>query len=99
MNFLALHKRISVLSGVLFILLIAFACSSKSPLPPINAGADGVALKGYDPVAYFTMGKPVKGNEQFGYDWNGARWLFASQEHRNLFKATPEKYAPQYGGY
>jgi len=65
----------------------------------ISDSATGVAINGYDTVAYFTDGKPVKGSEAFTTDWNGAQWRFASKAHLDLFKATPEKYAPQYGGY
>ncbi len=57
------------------------------------------ALKGYDPVSYFTDGKPAKGDKAHAYDWKGATWLFTSAEHRELFVADPERYAPQYGGY
>ncbi|MEM7357764.1 MAG: YHS domain-containing (seleno)protein [Pseudomonadota bacterium] len=57
------------------------------------------AIKGYDTVAYFTEGKPVKGDEEFSTEYNEATWLFSSQENLDLFKADPEKYAPQYGGY
>jgi YHS domain-containing protein len=60
---------------------------------------DAGAIKGYDPVAYFTDSKPVKGNTAFKTDWNGATWYFASAEHLAVFKADPTKYAPQYGGY
>jgi len=60
---------------------------------------DQYAIGGYDPVAYFTDGKPVKGTEKFMHSWNGAQWKFSSQEHLDLFKKSPEKYAPQYGGY
>jgi len=59
----------------------------------------GVAIRGYDTVAYFTLSKPVKGNEDFSVDWNDAKWLFSTQEHADLFKNNPEMYAPQYGGY
>lgn len=59
----------------------------------------GIAIRGYDTVAYFTESKPTEGMEQFSVDWNGASWLFASQENADLFTASPEKYAPQYGGY
>jgi hypothetical protein len=58
-----------------------------------------VAILGYDPVAYFTLGKPVEGQEDFMHVWKGAKWLFASQANRDLFIADPERYAPQYGGY
>ncbi len=59
----------------------------------------GTALEGTDPVAYFTVGKPVEGSSDFAYEWNGAEWHFASAENRDMFAADPEKYAPQYGGY
>ncbi len=64
-----------------------------------NTNWRGLAVKGYDVVAYFTMGKPVKGNSDFSYKWNDATWRFSSQKHLDLFKATPERFAPQYGGY
>ena len=59
----------------------------------------GKAIRGYDPVAYFTQGKPTKGNAQFLYTWNGANWNFASQQNLDSFKTNPHKYSPQYGGY
>ena len=57
------------------------------------------ALSGYDPVAYFTALKPVKGNAKFATEYKGAKWLFSSAENRDKFVAAPEQYAPQYGGY
>ena len=60
---------------------------------------DGLAIKGYDPVAYFEMGKAVKGSEHFRYEWLGQEWRFASAEHREKFVSNPIKYLPQYGGY
>lgn len=65
----------------------------------INTTWGKVAIKGYDTVAYFTMGEPVKGKKDFETTWKGAKWRFATAEHRDLFTADPEKYAPQYGGY
>jgi YHS domain-containing protein len=59
----------------------------------------GKAIRGYDPVAYFTEHKPVKGNDKLVYNWNNANWYFSSQQNLDQFKANPEKYAPQYGGY
>jgi YHS domain-containing protein len=59
----------------------------------------GIAIRGFDTVAYFTQGKPVKGSADYVVNWSGATWQFASQEHADLFKADPEAYAPQYGGY
>ena len=59
----------------------------------------GIAIKGTDTVAYFTQNKPVPGKDEFSMSWKGAKWKFASKENLELFKANPEKYAPQYGGY
>ncbi len=56
-------------------------------------------IGGYDVVAYFTQNAPVKGSEEFEYQWSDSRWLFSSKENLELFAANPEKYAPQYGGY
>jgi len=60
---------------------------------------DGVAINGYDPVAYFTDGKPVKGESQFQLKWNNATWQFASKKNLEKFKSQPEKYSPQFGGF
>lgn len=60
---------------------------------------DSAAIRGYDPVAYFTEGKPVPGDAEFRHDWNGATWLFASRENRDRFAAEPARYAPQFGGF
>jgi YHS domain-containing protein len=75
------------------------AAGSKTPVPPVNTADDGFALKGYDPVAYFTAGQPKPGVDQYTYSWMGAKYRFASAENLQRFKADPEKYAPQYGGY
>lgn len=78
-------------------LLIAAAAAALSPVNRSLLG--GVALDGYDAVAYFTDGRPVEGSKEFTFDWQGASWRFATAAHRDLFAAAPEKYAPQYGGY
>lgn len=59
----------------------------------------GVAINGYDAVAYFASNAPVKGDPAIVSDWNGAIWQFSSQSNKAAFDAAPEKYAPQYGGY
>jgi YHS domain-containing protein len=82
----------------LFLILAALSCTKIQPVSPVNS-AGGVAIKGYDPIAYFTEQRPVKGSEAYEYLWKGASWRFASSEHLSLFKADPEKYAPKYGGY
>jgi len=61
--------------------------------------SEGKAIKGYDPVAFFTQSMPVKGDENFQYNWKKSTWLFSSKENLEKFKADPEKYTPQYGGY
>jgi YHS domain-containing protein len=81
--------------------LTMFAWSaSASAGSSINTGYfGGVAIEGYDTVAYFTDGRATKGSEQFAHDWLGVTWLFASAEHRDQFAAQPVNYAPQYGGH
>jgi YHS domain-containing protein len=65
----------------------------------VNLNDKGVIIEGYDPVAYFTDNKPVKGTEQFKTIYEGATYWFASAEHAELFKKDPKKYAPQYGAF
>jgi YHS domain-containing protein len=65
----------------------------------VNIDKNGLALQGYDPVAYFTDGKPVKGSADFTASYKGAIYQFTSAEHRDMFKATPAKYEPQFGGF
>ena len=79
-------------------LTVLFTGVAFAQKPPVYSDASG-AIRGYDPVAYFTEGRPVKGSKQFTHRWNGAEWRFASEQNRARFAATPEKYAPQYGGY
>ena len=57
------------------------------------------AIKGYDPVAYFKVSKPVKGKSTITHTWKGATWSFDNEENKKLFVANPDKYTPQYGGY
>ncbi len=65
----------------------------------VNKTLFGTALKGYDPVAYHTVGRPVEGSQRISYKWRDATWRFTSVKHRDLFAADPERYAPAYGGY
>jgi hypothetical protein len=64
-----------------------------------TSSADEQAIKGYDTVAYFTMGKAVKGIDSLTFPWHAMTWHFMTKENRDLFAASPEKYAPQYDGY
>ena len=89
----------------LFLAAITLAVLSLLAAPALaaNSGiytADGkTAIKGADPVAYFTQGRAVYGKAQFTHRWKGVEWRFASAANRDKFKANPEKYAPKYGGY
>lgn len=90
--------------------LLAFAALPALVAPPVHQAharepsiytgiVKGVAVGGYDAVAYHTQGKPVPGTIAHTLEHGGATWRFASAENRDLFKADPAKYAPQYGGY
>jgi YHS domain-containing protein len=72
-------------------------------ISPVSAGEfydkNGMALKGYDPVAYFQDDKPVAGSAQYTATYQGSRFQFASAANRDRFVAQPERYAPQYGGF
>jgi YHS domain-containing protein len=93
----------SVAAGVAMV----FAAIALWHIAPATAAAPtvytgivkGVAVGGYDPVAYFTEGKPVKGSKDFTADYEGATWRFANAANRDVFQADPLKYAPRYGGY
>ena len=65
----------------------------------INKNWQGIAIKGYDPVAYFVEGRAIKGKKQFEFKWQDAKWRFANQKNLEMFSGDPDKYAPRYGGY
>jgi enamine deaminase RidA (YjgF/YER057c/UK114 family) len=67
--------------------------------PAARGDEPKLSISGYDPVAYFTDGKPVQGKTEFEYLWHKLRWRFASSDHRDLFTKSPDRYAPQYDGY
>ena len=78
--------------------LLALGATPACAVDPVNANWRGIAIHGYDPVAYFD-GAPAEGSSQHSAEWQGATWRFASAEHRDRFLGDPAKYAPQYGGY
>ena len=97
-----LLSRRGVFAALFAVSAMVLHAASLSPAQAgvVNASSfGGVAIEGYDPVAYFTDGKPVEGSSDFTHDWNGATWRFASADNRDMFAADPEKFAPQYGGY
>ena len=84
-----------ILMSVTLMLLLAGLIGTASAAP----SEEPVAIKGYDTVSYFTAGKALKGTEDFASSWHGMTWFFQSKENRDLFAASPEKYAPQYDGW
>ena len=84
--------------GLLLLLSLATPAFAQTKTL-LNLDKTGVAIQGYDPVAFFTDSKPVKGKPEFPARHNGALYYFASKEHRELFKGNPAKYEPVFGGY
>jgi len=94
-----------ILALFAFTILLSFTVYGEEPSVGGKLKADlifqsgGVAIHGYDPVAYFQNKKPAKGKKEYELPWRGAKWRFGSAENLELFRANPEQYAPQYGGY
>ncbi len=95
-----LSQVTAAIAAVTFALLSAAASIAAPDAAPVNTlDSNGVAIKGYDPVAYFTEGAPHKGKPEFTAQYRGAIWQFASAENKAKFEAAPESYVPAYGGY
>ncbi|MGL6313999.1 YHS domain-containing (seleno)protein [Vibrio sp. WXL103] len=89
-----------VIKRILAVFILAIGLTQPAlALEPVYSDFFGKAIKGYDPVAYFTQSMPIEGTRQFRYQWNGADWYFSSAQNRQKFIDDPQKYAPQYGGY
>jgi YHS domain-containing protein len=84
--------------GILYVGLMFFSFFSNGQTSEVFVTDEG-AIRGYDPVAYFTEERPVKGSKQFNFEFKGVTWLFASEDNLKAFQSNPEKYIPQYGGY
>lgn len=88
-------------------LLMAFAITScglipsqaSSKIDAVNVDDNTLAIKGYDPVAYFTLNTPTQGKQEYAANYEGATYWFSRSEHQKMFQSNPAKYAPQYGGY
>ena len=93
----AAGRRRKMIAGLAFVATLAIAIPALAKDPLYTSG--GLALSGYDAVAYVADGTPVQGRPEFETQWGGARWRFARAAHRDAFVANPERYAPQYGGY
>ena len=90
---------IAVALAVLPLFAVTATPTLAKEAPVFSSTAEHIAVSGYDPVAYFVAGKPVKGDGRISTAYNGATWTFASEANRALFVADPAKYAPQFGGY
>jgi YHS domain-containing protein len=99
-SILAGAALVSILAGAATFVTLSPLAGNADELGAINTlGSDGVAIRGTDPVAYFTESRPVAGDPAITLDYRGAEWRFASEENKSLFASEPEKYAPAYGGY
>ena len=88
-------RNSTILALVMTLFIPALASAGE-----VNTGYFGnVAIKGYDPVAYFTEQQAMKGSEDISYSWLGADWNFTNAKHKKLFVGNPVKFAPQYGGH
>lgn len=92
-----MNKFVKTISILFFVI---FALPTLAADDAVKTGFfNNTAIEGYDTVAYFTQGKPVKGSDKYTYTWRDADWHFSSEDNLMLFKENPETYAAQYGGY
>ena len=92
-------RKLLVLTVAVCVAVIVSSCSSAAKFAAVNTDGRGVALKGFDAVAYFAVNNAVEGDNKYEFVWNGAKWLFANAENLEKFKADPAAFAPQFGGY
>ena len=85
-------------SGAMVLVFLAIGISPGIAVEKFVKSKAGVAIRGFDTVAFQTEGRAVKGKKEFSYQWSDATWLFKSAENRDLFAADPIRYAPQFGG-
>jgi len=89
----------TAIKNLIFALITFLAFAGLAIAGPVNVDSNGLALEGNDPVAYFTMEKPVKGSAAFSATHEGATYYFASADNKAMFETNPTKYTPQYGGF
>jgi YHS domain-containing protein len=90
-------RKIILFLSAIFILIALSACQKAEISTTENLKTEKLAIKGYDTVSYFIDGA-AKGNPQYSFVWNGAKWLFSTSENLEKFKQNPEKYIPQFDG-
>jgi YHS domain-containing protein len=86
-----------IVVSILSLTIVGLVFASEKPLH--NLDKHNVAIQGYDPVAFFTDNKPVKGDAAFQSTYSGATYYFASADHKALFEKEPSKYEPAFGGF
>ena len=92
-------------AGIVGAALVAASALSGAAHAELKAGGAynplhaGLGAKGYDVVNYFTEGKPAQGRDSYAVEYGGVKWQFVSADHRDRFKADPQRYVPQYGGF
>lgn len=91
--------NLSIIPKILFSLLLILSFQAQAESKIYTAFFSNLAVSGYDTVAYFREGKPVKGSDDFTTKYQGAVWQFKNQSNLDAFLLAPESYAPQYGGY
>lgn len=91
--------KLAVAAAAAAALVLVSVSLFAQPSGTVNVGRGGLAVHGYDVVAYATDGAAVRGRPEFEHRWSGAVWRFASAAHRDEFARDPQKYAPQFGGY
>lgn len=94
-----MKRRTFLLSSAAAMIFASMGAPAFAASPIYTGRIKGVALGGYDAVAYFTQKAAVKGDKQFAASFMGATWWFSSEANMKMFEASPKKYAPQYGGY
>ncbi len=87
------------ISGLLLCMGLMVYATTAFALEPVFTDFTNTAIKGYDPVAYFKKGKPLKGKRAHSLQWMGATWRFENAENKTAFEKEPEAFAPRYGGY
>ncbi len=88
----------SMRSMLVALAMMTATCAGAQSIK-INVDEHDVAIGGYDTVAYFTLGKPTKGDGRYEIRWEDAHWRFASAQHRDMFVRDPDRYAPRFGGF
>ncbi|MBS1567181.1 MAG: YHS domain protein [Bacteroidetes bacterium] len=94
-----MKKALKFFTLVIFIATTASARTAQPHPSRCNLNSAGLAIDGYDPVAYFTTGKAIEGSREYTFTIDGATYRFANAHNRDLFKSAPSKYQPQYGGW